>query len=130
MSTRCNLYHCLQNNYELQYYLCKNVTHKTLICKYRISAHDLQIEKGRYSNIQRSNRLCKFCNCDEIEDEFHALLVCPSYKYIREKYIEKFYWLKPSMYKLELLLKSTNIKTLNNLGRYLYLMLQKKNKLL
>jgi hypothetical protein len=31
---------------------------RSTLCKFRISAHSLEIEKGRYYNIPRENRVC------------------------------------------------------------------------
>ena len=46
---------------------------------YRVSTHDLSIEKGRHKNIKLENRKCKNCQSLEIEDEFHFLITCPQY---------------------------------------------------
>ena len=35
---------------------------RSCLTKFRISAHKLEIEKGRYSNTPLNNRICKFCN--------------------------------------------------------------------
>ena len=53
----------------------------------RISAHKLEIERGRYSRpmISREERFCKYCT-NEIEDEKHFILKCPLYINIRTKY--------------------------------------------
>jgi hypothetical protein len=36
-----------------------------------ISAHSLEIEKGRYYNIPRENRVCLSCKAGKVEDELH-----------------------------------------------------------
>ena len=41
------------------------------LCRFRCSGHNLMIEKGRHLNIERSLRLCQFCNANVIEDEYH-----------------------------------------------------------
>ena len=46
------------------------------MCKFRLSNHILPIEKLRYSNIKRDERLCPICNIKEIGDEYHYLLKC------------------------------------------------------
>ena len=38
---------------------CKN--YRIALCRLRSSSHDLEIECGRYRNISRNDRLCKFC---------------------------------------------------------------------
>jgi hypothetical protein len=43
-------------------------------------AHNLEIEKGRYFQINRTERFCKICNDLEIEDENHFLWQCEKYR--------------------------------------------------
>jgi hypothetical protein len=42
----------------------------------RVSDHFLEIERGRYTRIKKENRICKFCDLKEIEDEFHFFFRC------------------------------------------------------
>lgn len=123
VSNKCQLYKYIFCTHTLQFYLDKQVNYiyKPYICKYRICAHNLNIETGRYYNIDRKDRLCIYCNTSSIEDEFHFLLECNKYADIREKYIKQYYWRHPSTYKLIQLLSVQNIKELNNLGKYLKL---------
>jgi len=75
-----------------------------------LSSHQLQIEKGRYNNTLRSERLCLYCNLHEVEDEFHFVLICPKYYQIRTKFVRNYYWSRPSVYKLVQLLSIQNRK--------------------
>ena len=43
------------------------------VCKFRCSSHKLPIEKGRFLNIERNERICNICNKKELGDEFHYL---------------------------------------------------------
>ena len=77
------------------------------------------METGRYQNIELSRRICTICRqC--IEDEFHFILVCPKYKELRVKFIKKYYWSRPSVFKFIELLSLKNIKQLTNLGKYIF----------
>ncbi len=67
----------------------KYKTDRSILSKFRVSAHRLAIEKGRYQNIDRNERLCKSCNNGNIEDEFHFFSVCPHYESLRNIYIAK-----------------------------------------
>ena len=49
---------------------------REILCKFRISSHDLEIERGRYYTIDVDYRICKLCNI-KVEDEIHFLLECP-----------------------------------------------------
>ena len=59
--------------------ILKNVKDRAAICKIRISAHNLMIEKGRYLNIPKTDRNCPICNVGQIENEEHFLLHCKEY---------------------------------------------------
>ena len=49
----------------------------TSFAKLRVSAHSLQIKKGRHKNKAVNERLCPLCKAD-IETESHFLLQCQS----------------------------------------------------
>ena len=120
-SSKCQMYKYMYDTHDLQFYLDRSVNfmYKPYICKYRISAHNLCGETGRYFNVDRSERLCTNCNTRSIEDEYHFILECLKYKDIRKKYIKPYYRRNPSTYKLIQLLSVRNIKELNNLGIFL-----------
>ena len=56
------------------------------IAKLRCSIHDLEIEKGRHNNKPRYERLCLLCDLNEIENEEHFFIKCPTYQLIRMNY--------------------------------------------
>ena len=93
---------------------------KTYICKIRISAHSLIIQTGRYARNRtpRNERYCIYCNTNDLEDEFHFILICPCYSVIRKKYIHKYFYQHPSMFKFIELLKSGNRKNIVNLAYF------------
>ena len=49
--------------------------------RFRISAHRLEVESGRYKKQPVSDRICKFCKLDQIEDEIHFLCNCSAYNF-------------------------------------------------
>ena len=57
------------------------------LAKFRTSNHDLAIEKGRHAKLERHMRMCNMCNLGCVEDEYHFILICPKYEYLREKYL-------------------------------------------
>ena len=62
---------------------------RSVLAKIRISAHNLTVEKGRYTGIPRHDRICKVCNTGSIGNEQHFLIECPAYKPLREDFILK-----------------------------------------
>ena len=121
-SNKCILYRQLVTMFDLQYYLRKGnilTKHKHTLCKFRISAHNLNIERGRYHNVPRHERKCQLCNMNDIEDEYHFIFICPLYYDIRLKYIKPYYFRYPSMLKLIQIFTSQSVKVLSNLAKYL-----------
>ena len=60
----------------------------TMAC-FRISAHNLHIERGRYNNTDVKLRSCHICNTDAVEDEMHFLTQCPAYNVARYNLFQK-----------------------------------------
>ena len=63
----------------------------------RISDHFLEIEKGRYKNIKREERICQHCNINEIDDEKHFFFNCTKNKTLRETLIKNINNLYPNI---------------------------------
>ena len=68
-------------------------------------------------------------NLNGLEDEFHFVLQCTKYNDLRKKYIKKYYWSKPSTFKLVQLLSVENGKELRNLGKFIHLACKSRNNL-
>ena len=47
---------------------------KPLISRYRLHTHSLNIETGRYYNIDRHARICNMCNNNDIESKMSITL--------------------------------------------------------
>ena len=120
-SSKCFLYKHLIDHVGIQFYLTKSIpeNYTSLLTKFRVSAHQLRIEQGRYNGTARPDRICEICNMNEIEDEYHFILICPMYNDIRSAYIKRYYWNHASMFKLVQLLSIQNRKQLCNLGKFL-----------
>ena len=71
-----NLYH---------FFMTKDLTFefRKVWSKFRCSDHALLIEVGRHKGLQVEQRLCKICNLNLVEDEFHFLTICPAYNKLR-----------------------------------------------
>ena len=75
-----------------------------------MSSHKFMVERGRWRRpkINYNERLCTLCTEHDIEDEYHIVLKCEYFKDIREKYIKKYYYVRPSMYKLQQLMNTAS----------------------
>ena len=102
-------------------------TYRRVISQFRISAHDLEIERGRYSGIDRNDRICKLCG-RTVENEFHFVLICIIYKDLRQKYIPIEFRRSPSIYKLNKLMNVSDESKIFNLALYPCITPQKDEK--
>ena len=93
--SKLSFYHANKAQFCKETYLesITNAAHRYRTTRLRISAHDLEIEKGRYSNTPREERICKWCSGSltmdnsYIEDEAHLLYYCDLYADARQKMI-------------------------------------------
>ena len=92
-SPKLEFYHSIKGNFNKEPYLdfCKGFSRRYSTTKLRISAHQLQIEQGRYMNLPREQRTCSWCKTsmglDVIESENHVLYECDLYSKHRSKLI-------------------------------------------
>jgi hypothetical protein len=61
----------------------KDRTVRSAITKFRLGSHNLMIEKGRHLKLDVKERTCKHCQNGAVEDEFHAVMICPHYEECR-----------------------------------------------
>jgi hypothetical protein len=101
-------------------YSVNNIHHRKSLSRFRTSSHDLYIESGRYNNIPRENRLCKLCNMNVVENEYHFLLACPLYKQLRMLYLPHYYCSWPTKQKFTSLMSSSSRSLLQKLAKYIF----------
>ena len=93
-SSKLTFYNSCKSKFARESYLdvTKGFSRRYSTTKLRISSHDLEIECGRYNNISRENRICKWCNSSMglklLEDENHVLHTCDLYADLRAKLIK------------------------------------------
>ena len=120
-SCSLHLYREFKMTFEIEKYL-DNLPLSTRIAmsRFRLSSHNLNIETGRYKQerIERSMRKCQLCNHQDIEDEYHFLLICPVYSDFRKKK-SRSNFVRPSFYKFVCLMGSSDTLVLKKVGRYL-----------
>ena len=127
VTSKGRLYKQLNVDFEVQHYL-RLLPDKKLIVpmtKLRLSCHKLLSETGSWSrggrpSIPFSERICKYCNINDIEDEYHFVLTCKKYQHIRNKYIPLYYRNNPSVFKLIKLLSSDQKEILLRISKFLY----------
>ena len=86
---------------------------RKLLSKFRLSSHELEIERGRYGkSVPPEERICKLCEERQVEDEFHFLIICKKFDNIRKHLFKEIENL------------NINFITLNNFDKFIWLISQ------
>ena len=122
-STKLNTYTSFKMHFCSEKYLdvVNNDNHRKALSRLRCSAHRLEIEEGRYRNIDRHLRLCKYCTLNQVESEYHFVLICPRYTLLRQQILPRYYYTWPSLNKLISLLQCEQTGVLRKLAKFVYL---------
>ena len=112
-SNKLRFYNLLKGSFKQEPYLnlVKHRNQRCQITRLRISAHQLAIEKLRYSKeyIPPENRKCTYCRLDCQDSEVHFLVHCPSFDIKRRCYWGK---LRSTGIELEYLDDQTKVATM------------------
>ena len=109
-------------NFKCQTYLnALNIEkYQRSLCKFRVSAHRLEVETGRWTKPVKTplnERICFICGV--LEDEFHFILECPLYSDLRQNYIQRYYWQRANMPKFIQLMTSESVRVIKNLAMFI-----------
>ena len=76
----------------------------------RLSSPKLLVESGRWvkPKINYCDRLYTLCHKHDIQDEYHALMICSRYETLRKTYLKPYYYKRPSVYKFIQLMNTVN----------------------
>jgi len=123
-SRKLKWYRLFKENFCLEqekYLLCiNNYKFRNALCKFRVSAHSLEIETGRYNATPLNQRVCKFCSAPQVENEYHFLLVCPVYTNLRRKFLPRFCWSFANVQKFRYLMCTNSERSILNIGKYVF----------
>ena len=86
LNGKLDTYQKFKFNFRREIYLneVENKNRRRYLTKFRISAHNLEIEMGKYKNKPRDERLCS--GCLKVEKEVHFLFECNSYSTLRDDF--------------------------------------------
>ena len=122
-SSKLSYYRLYKNYLSLEtekYLYISNHRYRNALCKFRVSAHNLEIETGRYFRIAPQERICKCCTSNSIESEYHFLLVYPLYTDLRRKYLPRFYRSFINTNKFKCLICNDTERSYLNTGKFIY----------
>jgi hypothetical protein len=95
-SVKLRTYRLFKDNNEeepyLKMFLPRSI--RSGLSQFRLGVFPLRIETGRYKREKLEDRICIFCDNEEVETEFHFLLKCDLYKNERQTLIKKVAELK------------------------------------
>ena len=116
------MYARYKHDFEIEKYLdfITEKKYKIALTQFRLSSHDLAIERGRYENLNRRESVCKLCNSNLVENECHLLLVCPFYRELRQKYFKPYYCRWPTLNKFDDMMSKTNKTAFLNVAKFVY----------
>ena len=134
-NSKLRTYSLIKNTIGNEKYLNKieNIQERISLAKFRLSNHELMIEKGRHLKIERHCRLCPFCP-EKVEDEMHFLLDCKCFSKLRMELFEKTYQKIPSFpyhinaQKFVILMTDSNIIPVT--AKYIFKMMELRNSLM
>ena len=119
LSSKLNFYCKFKELYNFERYLSLDIKLAIVLYKFRSSGLKLAIETGRYVNIPKEQRICIYCNMNVIENEYHFLLICPTYSILRKFYIPNYYIQWPNVRKFCNLVNTNSLSTLKKISLYL-----------
>ncbi len=103
--SRLQCYLKLNREYRLADYLVsvRNITHRHLLTKYRLSDHQLAIERGRHKKtwLPKEERICIECRSGSVETEEHFLLHCDKYTSLRDALYSQIQQIIPEFQSLQ-----------------------------
>ncbi len=100
---------------------------------FRISAHGMRVETGRFKRIDKKNRTCIICNSKEIEDELHSMMECTEYRSFRKEYLYPILLELNNEHKLNAreqfvhILTTTNCDFIVNIAKFIQQAMVKRN---
>jgi len=103
----------------------KNIKMRSVMARFRISAHSLHVESGRHDKKLYKERICQFCPNNEIEDEIHLLLKCKFYHEFRVSFLEELKLYFPTLLlsshakQFILIMKSRETNVIEHLATFL-----------
>ena len=92
-SNKLRFYSTLKGSFSREPYidLVQSRNQRSFLSRLRCSAHNLEIEKLRYSRppVPATSRICKFCTSCKVGDERHFLLECDTFSVKRACFMGK-----------------------------------------
>ena len=118
-SSKGKNYKLFKDNQQFEAYL-RILPRKTYIplIKFRTGNHRLPVEVGRWEGVPLTERKCTLCETNDIGDEYHYLLICPTFVTERNSLLKPYYFRRPNILKYKQLLNNRNKNVLSKLSKF------------
>ena len=118
-SSKGKNYKLFKDNQQFETYL-RILPKKTYIplIKFRTGHHRLPVEVGRWEGVPLTERKCTLCETNDIGDEYHYLLICPTFVTERNSLLKPYYFRRPNILKYKQLLNNKNKNVLSKLSKF------------
>lgn len=126
-----DVYHTYKKSPLLSTYLVvqKNFFVRRAMARFRIGMSEIKCHFLQYKPNQRNNSHCPFCH-ELPETEYHFLIICPEYQLLREEYIPRKFFRKPSAFRFCILMASPSEQLNRDISMFVYKALMlRQNKL-
>ena len=100
---------------------------RVAISRIRLGSHSFMIERGRWEKPKINVELRKCGVCNDIEDEYHIFVKCPRFASLRNRYLSKTVYSRPSMFKFITFLNGATDKELKLFGIFCHKVLIEYN---
>ncbi len=120
-SDRFNVYRTFCTIHDTKTYLKMNIDRhlKFIMTRFRLGISGIFVHYYRYKRHTDNDLICPLCRVAQ-ETELHFVLCCPVLSALRVQFIPSKFYKFPSLFRLSLLLASTNENIVRNLSVYLY----------
>ena len=125
-SPKCVNYRIFKTNFKIEPYITELQPRSFItLSRFRTTNNRLPVERGRWENVDRSQRFCNLCTGNMLGDKFHYLLECKYFIEERKKYLPKCYLRHVNTLKFQKLMSTENLKLLKQLSRFISIVLSK-----
>ena len=126
-SERFQPYSLFKHNHLMEAYLKvnMNVYVRKSLTKFRFGVSGISVHSLRFRRIDVCELVCPLCKTDK-EDEIHFMFLCPAYDDLRGEYIPQKYYRSPCLFRLCILMSSSNETTMRNLSLYVHKALNRR----
>ena len=119
----CTAYRLFKPDFKREEYLAlPNHYDRVNICMFRCRNVKIPVVTLGYAheNVEYENRKCQLCDTNELGDEYHYILKCPTFQAQRNRYLTEFYTGNPNRNKLSQLFRSSNTTILSKLAKLIF----------